>query len=66
MAKYANRRYDKYWKAKASDRNPLLIKQLKQIILDSRRELLRFDFVMDYFKNKAQVLENKYDFHHLS
>ena len=62
MAKYANRRYDKYWKAKASDRNPLLIKQLKQIILDSRRELLRFDFVMDYFKNKAQVLENKYDF----
>lgn len=62
MAKYAGRRYDKYWKAKASDRNPLLIKQLKQIILDSRRELLRFDFVMDYFKNKAQVLENKYDF----
>lgn len=62
MAKLANRRYDKYWKAKASNRNPFPIKQLKQIILDSRRELLRFDFVMNYFKNKFQNLENKYDF----
>ena len=62
MSKYANRRYDKYWKAKASDRNPFPIKQLKQFILDSRRELLRFDFVMDYFKNKVKNLESKYDF----
>ena len=62
MTKCANRRYDKYWKAKASNKNPVIIKQIKQLILDLRRQSLRFQFVMDYFKNKSEKLNSIYDF----
>lgn len=62
LAKCAGRRYDKYWHAKASDRNKPIIKQCKQLILDTRRQLLRFESVMNYFKNKATKLSSLYDF----
>lgn len=63
LAKYAGRRYEKYWKAVASDRNKFPIRQIKQMILDIRSKLL-FEPVLDYFKNKAQKECQKYDFDH--
>lgn len=63
LTKYAGRRYEKYWKAKASDRNKFPIKQIKQMILDARSKLL-FQPVLDYFKKKAQKECQKYDFDH--
>lgn len=62
IRKCIGRRYDKYWKAKASNRNPIIIKQLKTLILDLRRQLLHFESVMEHFKNKADKLSTLYDF----
>ncbi|MDO7253871.1 LicD family protein [Helicobacter cappadocius] len=63
LTKYANRRYEKYWKPTVSDRNKFPIKQIKQTILDIRSKLL-FQPVLDYFKNKTQRECLKYDFDH--
>lgn len=62
ITRCGGRRYDKYWQAKASPRNPFPIRQIKQMILDARRQALRFDFIMDYFKNKSKKLSHVYNF----
>ncbi|PAF51942.1 LicD family protein [Helicobacter sp. 13S00477-4] len=61
LSKYAGRRYEKYWKSKAPEKNKFPIKQIKQIILSIRSSLV-FQPVLDYFKNKTKKAVLKYDF----
>ncbi|PAF43789.1 LicD family protein [Helicobacter sp. 11S03491-1] len=61
LMKLGGRRYEKYWKPIASNRNKFPIKQIKQIILNTRSHLL-FQPVLDHFKHKIENLSQKYDF----
>ena len=54
-------RYSKYWPIKVSPKNPPIIKEIKQSILDVRNKAMKLDFAMNYFKNKYKKLANKFN-----
>ena len=60
--KYANMRYSKYWKPQVSPKNPPIIKEIKQLILNTRSKVMYFESIMQYLKNKYKNLQNRFEF----